>query len=285
MEFSAPNQFGQSNPIETPEHVATALEDLDAYLTHQVSKENKKSYVTACMKCPGIAASNAHKLLFLRSEVFRVNLAAIRLCKYWDMRIEIFGQEKAFLQMKLTQAMRDDHIAISMGIIMPLSQTDDEGREIVFFDPSKQDKTQYEPESLVRVFWYAAHVALESEEAQKKGVVLLIYPRNARHSQFDRKLASHIARSLKGCLPVRMGSFQVCHPPLFFKLIYPILKLLLGSYLRNRLRVNYGSDERVVSLLKGYGIPIKSIPNVFGGDVEVNCSKWLLSRKSIESTN
>ena len=56
-----------------------------------------------------------HLLAFLRCESFRPKDAAARLCGYWNRRIEIFGDERAFCPMTLGGALIDDGDALGTG--------------------------------------------------------------------------------------------------------------------------------------------------------------------------
>lgn len=273
FELTDTNKFGQKHPIETVEKVANALKSLDEHLLLQVTTEDKAAYDRACKKKLSIVSSS-HKLMFLRCELFDVELAAKRLCKYWTTRLALFGEEKAFQELKLEAAMKDDLVAIELGIVKVLPYPDEEGRTICYFDPSLQNRELYTRESLLRCFWYSFHVALERESAQQRGIILCVYPRNAKHSQFDKGLAKMISDSMKGCLPMRMGSFQVCHPPTFFVIIFPIIKLFLGAYLRNRIRINSGSEDKVLEKLASCGIPSSSVPRQLGGEVVVDDGTW-----------
>uniref|UniRef100_A0A7S2KWX8 CRAL-TRIO domain-containing protein n=1 Tax=Leptocylindrus danicus TaxID=163516 RepID=A0A7S2KWX8_9STRA len=284
FEFTEKNKFGQRHPIETAEKVADALRRLDEHLLQFGTTEDRAAFDLACQQNSSVVSSS-HKLMFLRCELFNVDLAAKRLCNYWTARLVLFGEEKAFQELKLETAMKDDMIAIELGIVKVLPNPDEEGRTICFFDPSLQNRELYTRESLVRCLWYCFHVALERESAQQRGIILCVYPRNAKHSHFDRGLAKMFSDSMKRCLPIRIGSFQVCHPPTFFVIIFPILKLFLGAYLRNRICVNGGSDEKVLKKLNSCGIPSSSIPEELGGEVVVDnetWKAWLKERKQSE---
>jgi len=289
MKLTEPNQFGQSDPIETDEEVREALVEFDELLNDDdaTPPSFKASYLRACQECPDIADNEAHKLRFLRCDLFQVQMAVNRMCRYWIKRIEVFGEERAFLKITLDQAMKDDHKTLALGIVLhPLLENgeiakDKDGRCAVYFDPSRQDSSLYTHKSLLRVFWYVVHIALETETTQKRGIILIVMSKYASHSQFDTKLSRMISDTMKGCLPARIGSFQVCHPPIFFSLIYPIIKYLLGSYLRERIRLNRGSDDIVIKSLQQYGLPLESIPSDLGGGADVNNSRWFAKRKAI----
>lgn len=142
----------------------------------------------------------------------------------------MFGQDKAFLPMTLDGALKDDHISLGVGfarLVVPAK--DPAGRSIIFADPSKLDSTKYDRESMVRATWYVMHAALESVDAQKMGVVMVAYPKHVHITQVDRKLMKLNMESIKGCIPVRLAAFQICHPPEIFSIIFPLIKLFLGE--------------------------------------------------------
>ena len=75
---------------------------------------NKKhAYLIAKDKCPHLC-NNESKLIFLRCEVFNVKNAVDRFVKYWNMRLEVFDEELAFLPMTLEGAMKHDIEAIQL---------------------------------------------------------------------------------------------------------------------------------------------------------------------------
>jgi CRAL/TRIO domain len=206
-------------------------------------------------------------------------LATKRLIRYWSKRIEVFGPDRAFLPLTLTQALVDDEIPLKIGFARLIEGTFDPiGRGVMLVDPSKLDKTKYSRESMVRAMWYTIHAALEVESTQRYGLVAISFPRNAKFSQFDRELVKMILESLKGYLPVRLSAIHICHPPSFLRIIFPIMKVFLGERLRKRVRVHGGSEHQVLSLLADFGLLKEMLPVEIGGDKVVDQEKWLQSR-------
>jgi CRAL/TRIO domain len=77
---------------------------------------------------------------------------------------------------------------------------------------------------------------------------------------------------------VRMSAFHICHPPTFFKLIFPILKLFLGERLRKRIRVHSGDEEHVNASLVKLGLNNDILPSDLGGEVVLDFKNWLQER-------
>ena len=273
-----PYSYGQKHPVETDESVSDAIKRLKEEIDG-ISDETKANWLKAKERCPPKLVDDRHLLLFLRCEVFHVDLAAGRLIKYWDKRVEVFGEDRAFLPLTLDGALKGDEISLEMAFVQSTEHTDAEGRRIILGDPSKLDKSKYTRESMVRAFWYTMHAALEDEVTQKRGIILLLFPHHAQFSQFDRKLVAINAESMKGCLPVRVGAFHICQPPTFFTIVFPIIKLLLGKRLRERIKVHTGSEEHVLERLARFGIPAESVPSDLGGAVVLNQKAWLEHRR------
>jgi len=208
-------------------------------------------------------------------------LAAKRLIRYWNKRLEVFGPDRAFLPLTLTQALVDEEETLKIGFARLVEGTlDPIGRGVLFVDPSKLDKTKYSRESMVRAMWYTVHAALEVESTQRYGLVALSFTRNATFSQFDRELVKMIVESLKGYLPVRLSAIHICHPPSFLRLIFPIMKMLLGERLRKRVRVHGGSEHQVLNLLAGFGLLKEMLPVDIGGNKVLDQEKWLQARNA-----
>jgi hypothetical protein len=153
------------------------------------------------------------------------------------------------------------------------------GRSVIIVDPSKQEGSKYARESMVRVVWYMIHAALEDEETQKKGIVVIANPKNAKFSQFDQKQDSMIVASLKGILPMRLSEIHICNPPYFFRILFPIVKIFVGERLRKRVNVHSGSDEKVLDRLDKFGLKREDLPSDLGGQIVLDHDGWLEDRK------
>ena len=58
------------------------------------------------MRCPD-EVSDVKRLAFVEHEGGDVSKAALRLIKYWNFRLELFGDDRCYLPMTLLGAMQD----------------------------------------------------------------------------------------------------------------------------------------------------------------------------------
>ena len=121
------------------------------------------------------------------------------------------------------------------------------------------------------------HAALESETAQQHGIIALVNMKDVSLRQFDKELISKIADSLKGCLPVRLSAIHICHPPVVFAMVFPLIKLLLGPRLRQRIRLY--SRRNVLPELEALGLTSGIVPTELGGNAILDHEAWLDQRK------
>ena len=104
-------------------------------------------------KSPNLC-DDTFKLIFLRCEVFNVEKSVRRFVKYWNMRLEVFGDELAFLPMTLDGAMQNDVDAISLQYLqLAKDTTDPYGRALLLFDFNVEGDNTVSSESLLRVVW------------------------------------------------------------------------------------------------------------------------------------
>jgi len=272
--------YGQCpTPPETEESVKTGLARLQIELE---GIKKKKGFNQALQKCPHLIDDD-FLLMFLRTEVFHAGRAAQRLVTYWDKRIEIFGETKAFMRLTLDEALTDDSVALSLGYLRPTGRSDSAGRAILFMDFSQEGKADYTSFSLVRTVWYAIHVALEDENAQKEGMVIVVKCCDSLR-QWSVKTSKEMAGNMQGALPFRLGCFHVCHPPSFVNALLLITRLLLPKKLRSRIRKHKGTHEEVIDSLATYCIPNSAVPDIWGGELNLEGhSEWLEARRSTEN--
>ena len=279
-EDDEPDCYGQIHPNETPELIQDKLTEFAEELKQRTLYETSinQDYRMAQEKCPELL-TRQFELMFLRAEVFRVQDAVTRYLNYWKKRVEVF-QDKAFQPLTLDHALSEDHTALHIGYLrLVVGVTDPKGRSILFSDPSTQDRSKYTRVSLVRASWYAVHAALENENSQKYGVIVIGDPSRASFSQFDRKLSKMLLPCLQGAFPIRLSAYHVCNPPSFVALIMPILKLFMSDRVNNRIIFHTGSNADVLKSLNQYGIDKSCVPVELGGDVHMDHIRWMDIRR------
>jgi hypothetical protein len=104
-----PDVYGQIHAVETPTLVEESLKQFEIVLAEQPTDVSADAYL-AERRCPDIC-NQQFKLIFLRTEVFRVDDAVRRYMKYWTKRIELFGADRAFKPLVLGN-MTESEIAI-----------------------------------------------------------------------------------------------------------------------------------------------------------------------------
>jgi len=110
-------------PNEDDGLLQTKLREFDATLNKLPTSTNVSK---AMSDCPDY--SDAMKLVFLRCEVFNVELAVRRFVAYWETRVEVFG-EHAFSS--LLGLANDDHEAMKCKYTQVAERCDEAGRAIL----------------------------------------------------------------------------------------------------------------------------------------------------------
>lgn len=150
--------------------------------------------------------------------------AAKRLIKYWELRREICeSDETTFLPMTLNGVLRDDSVALSMGLCQILPYKDpSSGRRILFMDSSRQDYSIISVKSQARATAYMLTAALEDETTQQKGIIVIFWPARERWDQHNREFISLAVSSLKGALPGKYARCCCCCVSCNYILLYRI---------------------------------------------------------------
>jgi hypothetical protein len=202
-----------------------------------------------------------------------------RFVKYWDKRVEAFGPIYAFQPLTLKGPLKDDMIPLELGAMQIIRRSND--RDILYFDPSKLDKTKYTRESARRAFWYFFHALLEDVNVQKRGLIVLNYNANFGMSNRDPPFTKMFFNTIKGALPIRISAIHGCHVPYIYGCVIALLMIFIGERLRKRIVVHNGTNEEVNAVLvKQYGIAMEYIPQDMGGLLKLDVRSWLQERRN-----
>jgi CRAL/TRIO domain len=183
------------------------------------------------------------------------------------------------LPLTLNEALRDDDIPLRRGSMQIIRRHG--RRDLLYFDPSKLDKTQYSRESACRALWYWFHALLEDEEVQKRGVIILNYNANFSNRNRDPPLTKLCFKTLQGTLPVRVSAIHGCHVPIVYSCIISILLVFMGERVRRRILAHNGTVEAVIQTLQNvYDIHADDIPIDMGGNLKLDVCGWLDERKA-----
>ena len=224
----------------------------------------------------------------MRCECFDAAKAAQRYVKYWDKRLEIFGEDRAFGKFTV-ENMEEDMLPLQLGALQVIhrksnSNSDPDAadeRDILYMDSSKLEPGAYTRESGCRAFWYLFHSLLEDPEVQKRGLIVLAYSANFKNRNRDSTFTRMCLASMQGCLPIRLSAFHVCHSPTVFHFVAKMLLCFIGDRLRKRVLPHAGKYDKVVATLETkYNIPRTCIPTDMGGALKLNQQAWLDERRA-----
>lgn len=277
-----PDIYGQLHPIETPDLIERKQTEF-ALEIEKIPSDQRQNAILAEDKCPDIV-NTSFKLMFLRCEVFNADLAAKRYVKYWNKRVEIFGLDRAFQPLTVEHMTKEDIIAGEAGFANVIMQ-DKDNRAILFVDPSKHTRNNYQTENMIHMVWYKLHTILEeSEYTQKRGIILMAYPHHAELANLDRTLLKQVFSSLQACIPIRLSVLHICRPPSIFKIVWPIASVFMSKRTKQRLKIHTGSQEDVLKVLVSkFQLDPKFIPVDLGGKYIVNPKDWMDKRRLPES--
>jgi len=240
------------------------------------------TYWKARSICPDLV-DDEEKKAFLWKENYNPKLAAKRIARHWQYKLELFGAEKCFRPMTLSGALSDDIVALSTGFIQLLPDKDEHGRTVLFMAPGHHDMNKCCRESVIRALWYILHIATRDPEARRRGIVLVMDGRNYTQNPFDPPLYKALLNLGFKYMAVMLRCIHYCHPGHLFHIILPVIKMLAGERLRKRLLVHYGQTEDVLRSLDDLGLSPDLLPTEIGGNVKLDRVKWLTDRMMSEA--
>jgi len=141
----------------------------------------------------------------------------------------------------------------------------------------------------MKVFLYLWSVTADNEETQKKGVILVCWPRISESKQKNSRFippnsAVFWWNKFLGTIPIRISAIHICRGnagPFLRSVMSAMVSLTKG--LRIRVKIHTGDRTEITYKLLGFGIPVDLLPLTDTGKVKTkNLLQWLKVRKALE---
>jgi hypothetical protein len=230
---------------EYPDFVRQALLDLDSNIA---SIQQKDAFELAQRLAPQYTDSVSFRLKFLRAECFDVVKASQRIVTHFQEKLELFGPEVLGRTICLADLNEEDLKTLFCGGLQILPNTDQFGRQILF---SRQAAWWYqERENLLRTIWYLCEAVVETEDAQRRGVVVLGYSVGNKEVKLpiDYELLRRAVKLLSA-VPVRFLAIYACFNSSAMEPVADFATHIFNKFLRARFRCIRG--KLIMLLLDG----------------------------------
>jgi len=274
-------------PEETPELISQALVELQRQLDMMPYKPSYDK-AQAFARHPETAKTSYvntvdFRLKFLRCELFDASKAAIRLVKYLDLMVEMYGLFALQRKILLTDFSKHELQIMRAGFFQLFPFRDRSGRRVMCIVGNMG--IQYDPFVRLKTYFYFWMSAAEDVESQRKGVVFLVWPgKNSSIRNIPSQKDRLLHMQCNDAAPIRLAAIHFCFPnEPFFHFLRSIMTMTLGMTYRLRLKFHVGEGVELQYRLKSYGIPVDLTPITDSGNIKTtHLKQWLRLRKIIE---
>uniref|UniRef100_A0A8C2T601 Tyrosine-protein phosphatase non-receptor type 9 n=1 Tax=Coturnix japonica TaxID=93934 RepID=A0A8C2T601_COTJA len=139
-----------------------------------------------------------------------------------------------------------------------LSVRDPSGASIALFTAKLHHPSRSVQHVVLQALFYLLDRAVESFETQRNGLVFIYDMAGSQYTNFELDLSKKILNLLKGAFPARLKKVFIVGAPMWFRVPYSIISLLLKEKLRERVQMVKMSE------LKEH-LPRECLPETLGG--------------------
>jgi len=276
-------------PEETPELLSSSLDQLQYGLDHEIPTHEKQAYLRSQHPQPGnnqstYVNSTEFRLRFLRCELFDVSKAALRLVRFLDLVLELFGDFALQRPIRLSDFSKQELKHFRKGRYQFLPYRDRggiAGRRVlaVFPDEEWESIPGYLKNKLMI---YYTWVAGNDVDVQREGLVFVVW----FDSTFKVSPKPTIQAKDHETLTVRSAAVHLCSPDTaVFRFRRSIVTMRIGKHHRTRLSIHLGESVELRYKLNAFGMPSDQIPITYTGKIKcVYQKQWMKVRQLIEET-
>ncbi|CAJ1951276.1 unnamed protein product [Cylindrotheca closterium] len=239
---------------ETPELVYQCLIELEEEV--QKIKINKKpAYEKALKMNPTYVTSQSFRLQFLRCEAFNCKNAAGRLVLHFQQKEQLFGSGDVLVRdVRMSDMDSSGLKALESGALQLLPTCDVSGRAVLLLFLRKWgDKPK--AKTAQRMLYYMMQTAMQDENMQRKGIVVILYFVGNDASLFGFNIFKSVFQT-RLAVPHRLEAMHICYDSKTLRPIVSGLRFFLDKRGRTRSRIHFGNEKHLLFQLQTYGIPI-----------------------------
>nr|XP_028561861.1 tyrosine-protein phosphatase non-receptor type 9 isoform X2 [Podarcis muralis] len=148
-----------------------------------------------------------------------------------------------------------------------LSVRDPTGASIALFTAKLHHPNKSIQHVVLQALFYLLDRAVESFETQRNGLVFIYDMAGSHYTNFELDLSKKILNLLKGAFPARLKKVFIVGAPMWFRVPYSIISLLLKEKLRERVQMVKMSE------LKEH-LPQECLPEYLGGSLKLDPLSW-----------
>ncbi|XP_010221947.1 PREDICTED: tyrosine-protein phosphatase non-receptor type 9 [Tinamus guttatus] len=148
-----------------------------------------------------------------------------------------------------------------------LSVRDPSGASIALFTAKLHHPSKSVQHVVLQALFYLLDRAVESFETQRNGLVFIYDMAGSQYTNFELDLSKKILNLLKGAFPARLKKVFIVGAPMWFRVPYSIISLLLKEKLRERVQMVKMSE------LKEH-LPRECLPEYLGGSLKLVPLSW-----------
>ncbi|XP_043379736.1 tyrosine-protein phosphatase non-receptor type 9 isoform X2 [Chelonia mydas] len=148
-----------------------------------------------------------------------------------------------------------------------LSARDPSGASIALFTAKLHHPNKSVQHVVLQALFYLLDRAVESFETQRNGLVFIYDMAGSQYTNFELDLSKKILNLLKGAFPARLKKVFIVGAPMWFRVPYSIISLLLKEKLRERVQMVKMSE------LKEH-LPRECLPEYLGGSLKLDPLSW-----------
>uniref|UniRef100_A0AAY4CV66 Tyrosine-protein phosphatase non-receptor type 9 n=1 Tax=Denticeps clupeoides TaxID=299321 RepID=A0AAY4CV66_9TELE len=148
-----------------------------------------------------------------------------------------------------------------------LSTRDPSGASIALYTAKLHHPNKTGNHVVLQALFYLLDRAVESFETQRNGLVFIYDMGGSNYNNFELDLSKKILNLLKGAFPARLKKVFIVGAPVWFRVPYNLLSLLLKEKLRERVQMVKMTDLR-------QHLPRDCLPEHLGGVLPLDAHSW-----------
>jgi hypothetical protein len=271
--FACEDVYGGEVTIdESPAVLKDLLENLHSQIDLYPEKREMLDMLKGFSPCP--LDDEALMLRFVRAEQYNTRLAAKRIIKHYEKKMELFGSEKLGTSISLDDLDHNDMRALRSGGFQFLPSLDRAGRVVIF---ERFQNLKYEsPVNLFRTVWYVSMSLVEGSEQRSHLVVISFQNGPFSPDIFDRAVYKQTVNILVKLLPMKLAGFHFCFDDVRFRMVWGLTTIFIGKESKQRAIDHEGTPFECRYRLISYGINVVDLPmTVDGVENNSNFLRWI----------